>query len=345
MQLSTSLREWTSLLLLHYCVYPPEDTRSLHYSPSSLAMPSFNSKEPSPLSVLQEFSQPKWSNPNESLRGKNVNNAISPSMYPSSFAAFKLPLNPLLQEIITTRPHYYRSIYAGEDPSLLQNSVTNPESTLVSQATPQSPLLQQYPWSGISPVFITHLRNEFNRSQLFAAEACLYDTFHQPPSPHPVSHFTLIQGPPGTGKTKSLVMILNVMQNQQFDAYYERIRGFVNQVVFGTKWRWCDHMTQRNVFFSSLEELNDARVQMKEKLTRPRILVCAPSNAAVNTIIDSIISNGFTDNAGKKWGRRGEVRGRYNPALLRLGSGTSPDHWSVSLEYMVEVCEGATREA
>ena len=84
---------------------------------------------------------------------------------------------------------------------------------------------------------------------------------------------------------------------------------------------------------------------MKEKLTRPRILVCAPSNAAVNTIIDSIISNGFTDNAGKKWGRRGEVRGRYNPALLRLSSGTSPDHWSVSLEYMVEVCEGATREA
>ncbi|OAO17990.1 tRNA splicing endonuclease [Blastocystis sp. ATCC 50177/Nand II] len=152
--------------------------------------------------------------------------------------------------------------------------------------------------------------------QLFAAEACMYSPAQQQPSPRPVSHFTLIQGPPGTGKTKTLLMILNVMQNQLFDAYYERLRGFVNGVVFGGK----------NAFFSSLEELNKARIQMKEKLTRPRLLVCTPSNAAVNTIVDGIMKEGFVDNTGKK----------YNPSILRLGSGTSPDHWSVSLDYIVE---------
>ena len=60
---------------------------------------------------------------------------------------------------------------------------------------------------------------------------------------------------------------------------------------------------------------------------KPRILVCTPSNAAVNTIIDGIMFHGFTDNAGK----------RYNPSILRLGSGTSRDHWSISLDYIVEV--------
>ena len=66
---------------------------------------------------------------------------------------------------------------------------------------------------------------------------------------------------------------------------------------------------------------------MKERLVKPRILVCTPSNAAVNTIIDGIMRRGFIDNAGK----------RYNPSILRLGSGTSRDHWSVSLDYIVEV--------
>lgn len=128
----------------------------------------------------------------------------------------------------------------------------------------------------------------------------MYNTIQQEPSSQQVSHFTLIQGPPGTGKTKTLLMILNVMQNQLFDAYYERLRGFVNGVVFGGKCgRWREMMC-RNAFFSSLEELNKARIQMKEKLTRPRLLVCTPSNAAVNTIVDGIMRDGFVDNTGKK---------------------------------------------
>lgn len=84
---------------------------------------------------------------------------------------------------------------------------------------------------------------------------------------------------------------------------------------------------RRNSFLNSLDEVNHARIQMKEQLVKPRILVCTPSNAAVNAVIDGIILNGFIDNNGQ----------RYNPSILRLGSGTSSEHWSVSLEHIVEV--------
>ena len=90
-------------------------------------------------------------------------------------------------------------------------------------------------------------------------------------------------------------------------------------------------MASRNAFFSSLDEVNRARIQMKEKLVKPRILVCTPSNAAVNAVVDGIMQQGFVDNGGN----------RYNPSILRLGSGTSEEYWSVSLEYMVGV--GAAR--
>lgn len=155
-------------------------------------------------------------------------------------------------------------------------------------------------------------------------EAALYRTVALPRGAHPVSNFTLVQGPPGTGKTRTLLTLLNVLQNQQFDLYYETLRRFVNDVLFSSK----------NDFFSSIDRLNQARVQMKEKFVKPRILVCTPSNAAVNTIIDGIIADGFIDNAGL----------RYNPSILRLGSGTSPAHWSVSMEYIIDVGISDERE-
>ena len=31
------------------------------------------------------------------------------------------------------------------------------------------------------------------------------------------------------------------------------------------------------------------------------------------------------------------MNNRYFPSILRLGTGTSPEHWSVSMEYIIEV--------
>ena len=321
-QLSTTSREWVSLLLLHYCVYEPSDPRSLCWSRPSLPDEIIASNAPqtsravrssSPsLGFIEQFQSSTRLNPCVSLQNRTVNEDFLQDIYPVEFAGFRLPLNPLLKEIVQMRPGLYRCVYAGEDPSFLHDMNTNPNSIYVNGTSPRSPLAGQTPWSCCSPTFISHLRDTYNRSQLFAMEAALYNTRSLP-----VSHFTLIQGPPGTGKTRTLLMLLNVLQNQQFDAYYEQLRSYVNNVLFSSK----------STFLASLDGLNKARVQMKERLVKPRILVCTPSNAAVNTIIDGIMYNGFIDNAGK----------RYNPSILRLGSGTSRDHWSISLDYIVEV--------
>ena len=190
---------------------------------------------PSRRSFLAQLRALPLANPSQSLRPSDVNHAFGAAAYPPAFAAFRLPPNPLLCEIVGSRPGLYRSVYAGEDAALLQDALQNPRSALCVPAAPQSPLANQFAWEGCTPVFIDYLRGSFNRSQLFAVEASLYRTVAQLPSPRPASHFTLIQGPPGTGKTRTLRMLLNVLLNQQFDAYYEQLRGFVNQIVAGNR--------------------------------------------------------------------------------------------------------------
>eukprot|EP00605_Chrysophyceae_sp_TOSAG23-4_P000608 GSChrysophyteH1.ASY1.ANO1.685.1 assembled CDS len=83
--------------------------------------------------------------------------------------------------------------------------------------------------------------------------------------------FVLVQGPPGTGKTSTIVGILNTVHQ-----------------VLGPE--------------GLITRLN------KQK---PHILVCAPSNVAVDNIIERIMERGFNDGTGKV----------YRPNMLRLGSG------------------------
>jgi senataxin len=59
---------------------------------------------------------------------------------------------------------------------------------------------------------------------------------------------------------------------------------------------------------------------------RPRILVCAPSNAAVDNVILKIMEDGFIDGNGM----------RYNPSIVRIGSGQSSSVKDVCLEDKVE---------
>ena len=58
---------------------------------------------------------------------------------------------------------------------------------------------------------------------------------------------------------------------------------------------------------------------------KPRILVCAPSNAAVDNIILKIMESGFIDGSGM----------RYNPSMIRVGSGQSDAVKDVALERKI----------
>lgn len=59
---------------------------------------------------------------------------------------------------------------------------------------------------------------------------------------------------------------------------------------------------------------------------KPRLLVCAPSNAAVDNIILKIMEDGFVDGQGR----------RYNPSMIRVGVGQGNAVRDVSLENKVD---------
>jgi senataxin len=111
-----------------------------------------------------------------------------------------------------------------------------------------------------------------------------------PPSGEGRSKIHLVRGPPGSGKTMTLNAILNAIHVQQYTAYYDAIAEAVKNGKFSTNERsWLD----------------------LTKISKPRIIVCAPSNVAIDNIILRIYTEKFLD---------GHCR-EYIPRLVRIGKG------------------------
>ena len=60
--------------------------------------------------------------------------------------------------------------------------------------------------------------------------------------------------------------------------------------------------------------------------SKPRLLVCAPSNAAVDNVILKIMADGFVDGNGS----------RYNPSMVRIGVGQSVAVKDIALESKID---------
>ncbi len=147
--------------------------------------------------------------------------------------------------------------------------------------------------------FMKYARKKFNSSQLGAISSAATE--------YGEGGFTLIKGPPGTGKTTTLVALLNALHIRQFNQYYDTVRSIVD--VKNPK---------------STGATKAALAEATKK--KPRLLVCAPSNNAIDNVIEKIMENGFIDGSGR----------RYNPSIVRIGVGQSDSVKNVSLETKVD---------
>lgn len=97
--------------------------------------------------------------------------------------------------------------------------------------------------------------------------------------------------------------VLNSLHIRQYNKYYAEVRRIAGQPTGARQ-----------------AALENAR------RSKPRLLVCAPSNAAVDNIILKIMEDGFVDGQGN----------RYNPSMIRVGRGIGDAVSSIGLETKVE---------
>mmetsp|Transcript_14860 Transcript_14860/g.42847 ORF Transcript_14860/g.42847 Transcript_14860/m.42847 type:complete len:1072 (-) Transcript_14860:2242-5457(-) len=159
--------------------------------------------------------------------------------------------------------------------------------------------------SALGKGFVAYAKKKFNPSQLLAISASATE--------YGDGGCTLIKGPPGTGKTTTLVAVLNSLHIRQFNKYFSMLSDIAK----------------------SESVVNKAHQMHEASKNKPRLLVCAPSNAAVDNVILKVMKEGFIDGQGT----------RYNPSIVRVGVGQSEAVQAVSLEAKVDAFLSEARDA
>ena len=129
---------------------------------------------------------------------------------------------------------------------------------------------------------------------------------------------TLVQGPPGTGKTHTIWGMLNVLHMVHFQRYFHSLLPSKKPVrgAWSTRPQHGEpkRSRRRDAFQSILDRLQiGVELPTYDQSKKPRVLVCAPSNAAVDELLGRVMDRGFQDGGGN----------RYFPGLARMGSETA----------------------
>ena len=155
----------------------------------------------------------------------------------------------------------------------------------------------------------------FNAPQLEAltSAACAADYFHARFSSFNSNYnsqiavgsymperFSLIRGPPGTGKSHCVWGLINVLHTVQFQRYHANLHRTLLRIDVAAR--------ERAAAASGQEEMMDSLTSVTQQ-QKPRLLVCAPSNAAIDELVSRVAQRGFVDNTGRQ----------YFPVIARVG--------------------------
>lgn len=192
---------------------------------------------------------------------------------------------------------------------------------------------QSRAWNVPEPL-MDYLKTNLNDSQLDAVNAGLSRR-----------SFVLIQGPPGTGKTQTILGLLSAVLHSA-PARMQTKGGFDVQKhgpeldIDGKKSHWFKASpwllgaNPRDLimpidgddgFYPTGNELKPEVVSSNRKY-RARVLVCAPSNSALDEIVLRVLKTGIRD----------ENNSTYNPKVVRIGVKAHHSVKAVSMDHLIQ---------
>jgi len=192
---------------------------------------------------------------------------------------------------------------------------------------------QNRAWNVPEPL-MDYLKTNLNGSQLDAVNAGLSRR-----------SFVLIQGPPGTGKTQTILGLLSAVLHSA-PARMQTKGGFHVQKhgpeldIEGknANWMkaspWLIGANPRDLimpvdgddgFYPTGNELKPEVISSNRKY-RAHVLVCAPSNSALDEIVSRVLLTGIRD----------ENNNTYNPKIVRIGLKAHHSVKAVSMDYLIQ---------
>lgn len=194
--------------------------------------------------------------------------------------------------------------------SQMQTAILKPSPEHFPKYEQQTPAMPEC----FTQNFTDHLHRTFNGPQLAAIQWAATHTAagtssgmtkRQDPWP-----FTLVQGPPGTGKTHTVWGMLNVIHLVQYQHYYTSLL----KKLAPQSYKQANESNSDNIALGSIDEVLHNMDQnlfrsLSKLCPKPRMLVCAPSNAATDELLARVLDRGFID---------GEMK-VYRPDVARVG--------------------------
>ncbi|THG01266.1 hypothetical protein TEA_028184 [Camellia sinensis var. sinensis] len=215
-----------------------------------------------------------------------------------------------------------------------------PFKDLILAAAESNYISEDQAWEIPRPL-MESIESNHNKSQLDAIRVSLYSKVGLSRK-----RFVLIQGPPGTGKTQTILGLLSAILH----ATPARIntKGKSRGIKRGPElpiqekynhWEkaspWLSSTNPRDVkmpengddgFFPTTGNELKPEVVNSSRKYRVRVLVCAPSNSALDEIVWRLLNTGIRDENDRP----------YNPKIVRIGLKSHHSVHTVSMDYLVE---------